>query len=197
MLGNKIAEKLDNKLIKPLESLAASTLDLSNHVIIAGFGEIGAMAAKVLDFENINYVIIDANETLIQDAIESGFPALQGDVSQLEALKSLGAASASVIILTIKNDITIKKATRIVSLHFPNIKIIVRSPNLVDANNLYQAGADIIIPENYENGLQIGGAALRTLGISEYEIARIKGQFRAGNYTVAKQRDEDAIIERS
>jgi CPA2 family monovalent cation:H+ antiporter-2 len=172
-------------------------LDLSNHVIIAGFGEIGAMAAKVLDFENINYVIIDANEKLVQDAIDSGFPALQGDVSQLDALKSLGAARASVIILTIKNDITIKKSTSVISLHFPNIKIIVRSPNLADANNLYKAGADIIIPENYENGLQISGAALRILGISEYEIARIKGQFRSGNYTVAKQRDEDAIIERS
>ena len=192
-----LVSETDNKLIKPLDSLASNTLDLSNHVIIAGFSEIGAMAARILDFENMNYVIVDANEKLINDAVDSGFAAFQGDISQLDALNSLGAARASIVILTIKNDITIKKATRIISSNFPNIKIIVRAPNMVGANDLYQLGADIIIPENYENGLQIGGAALRCLGISEYEIARIKGQFRAGNYTAAKQRDEDAIIESS
>jgi CPA2 family monovalent cation:H+ antiporter-2 len=73
----------------------------------------------------------------------------------------------------------------------------VRSENLSQAHSLYQAGANIIIPENYENGLQIGGTALKCLGVSEYEITRIKGQFRAGNYTITKQKDEDTIIEQS
>jgi CPA2 family monovalent cation:H+ antiporter-2 len=198
IMGSKIAEKLDSKEgADPLDSLSSNTIDLSNHVIIAGFSESGAMAAKLLDFESINYVMIDVNEDLVAEAIESGLPAFQGDVSQLETLQSLGAGRASIVILTINNEITIKKATRVISENFPNITIIVRADNLSQAHSLYQAGANIIIPENYENGLQIGGAALKCLGVSEYEITRIKGQFRAGNYTIAKQRDEDTIIEQS
>ena len=43
-------------------------------------------------------------------------------------------------------------------------------------------------------GLQLGGAVLKALGIGEYEIARVKAQFRAGNYVVAAQ-DEDIADE--
>jgi CPA2 family monovalent cation:H+ antiporter-2 len=197
ILGNKIAEHLDSKIKKPLDTLALNTSDLTNHVIIAGFSETGEMVAKLLEFENVNYVVIDVNDEVIDEAAKSGFPAFKGDISQLATLSSLGASRASIVIITINNDITIKKATKVISNNFPNLIIIVRAPNLTQANNLYQAGANIIIPENYENGLQIGGAALRCLGVSDYEIARIKSQFRAGNYTIAKENDEDSIIEQS
>jgi len=38
-------------------------------------------------------------------------------------------------------------------------------------------------------GLQLGSAVLKSIGISEYEINRVKTQFRSGNYVVVKQDD--------
>jgi CPA2 family monovalent cation:H+ antiporter-2 len=191
IIGNKIADHLDSKNIKPLEVLSINTDDLTNHVIIGGFGEIGQMIAKLLEFENINYVIIDINDEVVKEGNEAGFPIFKGDISQLDTLNSLGASRASIAILTINNDITIKKATRIISNNFSKITVIVRAPNLSQAHGLYQSGANIIIPENYENGLQMGGAALKCLGVSDYEINRIKSQFRAGSYNIVKDGDED------
>ncbi len=195
IIGSKIADRLDSKnvskSIKPLEVLSVNTDDLTNHVIIGGFGEIGQMIAKLLEFENINYVIIDINDQAVKEGNESGFPIFKGDISQLDTLNSLGASRASIAILTINNDITIKKATRMISSNFSKITIIVRAANLLQSHGLYQSGANIIIPENYENGLQMGGAALKCLGVSDYEITRIKSQFRAGNYNIAKDNDED------
>jgi CPA2 family monovalent cation:H+ antiporter-2 len=197
IIGSKIAEKLDSKAARMIDSLASSTSDLAGHVIIAGYNQTGQMVAKMLEFENINYIILDVNEELIAEAEESGLSAFQGDVSQLDILNSIGAARASIVILTIKNDITIKKATRVIATNFPDLAIIVRAPDLADANALYQIGANIIVPENYENGLYIGGLALKQLGVSDYEIIRMKGQFRAGNYNIAKERDEDDGVEES
>ena len=52
----------------------------------------------------------------------------------------------------------------------------------------------MIIPEDYETGLQLGGAVLKSVGISEQEINRIKAQFRLGNYVMAKR--EDNLLEK-
>jgi len=48
------------------------------------------------------------------------------------------------------------------------------------------------VPETYETGLQLGGAVLKSIGVSEFEVSRIKNQFRAGNYIrLPKQEDEE------
>jgi CPA2 family monovalent cation:H+ antiporter-2 len=194
IVGNKIADHLDSKIKKPLDLLSSNTKDLTNHVIVVGFSEVGKMVCKLLEFEGINYVGIDINDEIVQESEDLGFPVFKGDVSQLLTLDSVGAERASVIILTIRNDITLKKATRVISANFPKLTIIIRAPNLENANTLYQAGADVIIPENYETGLQIGGAALKCFGVSDYEIARVKAQFRAGNYTIEKESNEDEVF---
>ena len=86
LLGNKLAEKFDFKTVKPLDSLAASTVDLTNHVIIAGFNESGLMAARLLEYESIGYIILDADEDAVKRAADMGLPAFLGDVSQLTTL---------------------------------------------------------------------------------------------------------------
>ncbi len=89
---------------------------------------------------------------------------------------------------------TIKKALKVISANFPEIAIIVRAHDLRNSAELYELGATIIVPEDYETGLQLGGAVLKSVGISEYEISRIKNQFRAGSYVMAKY-DEDIVDE--
>ena len=53
----------------------------------------------------------------------------------------------------------------------------------------------IILPQDYEIGLQIGANALRSVGISDNEITRIKKQFRLGNYVVMNQAKGDLLNE--
>jgi CPA2 family monovalent cation:H+ antiporter-2 len=70
------------------------------------------------------------------------------------------------------------------------LTVIVRAKDLSTSLQLYQAGAKVIVPETYETGLQLGGAVLKSVGISEFEVSRIKNQFRAGNYVLAKEQEE-------
>jgi response regulator RpfG family c-di-GMP phosphodiesterase len=68
--------------------------------------------AKLLEFENINYVIIDINDEVVKEGNEAGFPIFKGDISQLDTLNSLGASRASIAILTINNDIKCKMQSK-------------------------------------------------------------------------------------
>ena len=76
-----------------------------------------------------------------------------------------------------------KKATA------PAATAIAAMPAINGKFDFFAAGATVIIPEDYETGLQLGGAALKTIGINENHINSIKAQFRLGNYLAIKQED--------
>jgi CPA2 family monovalent cation:H+ antiporter-2 len=92
------------------------------------------------------------------------------------------------------NEVTIKKSLKSICNNFSDRNIIVRLKSLKKAHEFYEAGATMIVPEDYETGLQLGGATLKSVGVSEHEINRIKEQFRSGNYLIAK-RDYDTSEE--
>ncbi|AAL03790.1 glutathione-regulated potassium-efflux system protein kefB [Rickettsia conorii str. Malish 7] len=193
-LGQKIAEKVDKGLGKtPTQMIELGARDLTNHIIIAGLGNTGKMVARVLEAEGISYVILDLDDDRVKEELSNGLPVFKGDVSQADTLKALGTERAFAIILTMNNQVTIKKSLKTISGNYQDIPVVVKLKNLKNAREFYDLGATTIIPESYETGLQIGGTVLKNIGISEQEINRIKVQFRLGNYIIAKK--EDALSE--
>ncbi|EER21092.1 MULTISPECIES: monovalent cation:proton antiporter-2 (CPA2) family protein [spotted fever group] len=193
-LGKKIAEKVDKGLGKtPTQMIELGARDLTNHIIIAGLGNTGKMVARVLEAEGISYVILDLDDDRVKEELSNGLPVFKGDVSQADTLKALGTERAFAIILTMNNQVTIKKSLKTISSNYQDIPVVVKLKNLKNAREFYDLGATTIIPESYETGLQIGGIVLKNIGISEQEINRIKVQFRLGNYIIAKK--EDALSE--
>lgn len=193
-LGQKIAEKVDKGLGKtPTQMIELGARDLTNHIIIAGLGNTGKMVARVLEAEGISYVILDLDDDRVKEELSNGLPVFKGDVSQADTLKALGTERAFAIILTMNNQVTIKKSLKTISSNYQDIPVVVKLKNLKNVREFYDLGATTIIPESYETGLQIGGTVLKNIGISEQEINRIKVQFRLGNYIIAKK--EDALSE--
>jgi CPA2 family monovalent cation:H+ antiporter-2 len=70
---------------------------------------------------------------------------------------------------------------------YEKIPIVVRYHDLSREKELLENGANIVVPETYETGLQLGGAVLKEIGVSEYEVSRLKNKFRAGNYIYSKE----------
>jgi len=193
-IGQKFAENIERGLGRtPNQIIEYGARDLAGHVIIAGFGNVGRITAKVLEAEGINYIAVDANDDVVREAVSNGLPVFKGDASHIDTLIALGASRATSVVLTINNEITIKKISKVIGSKFDNLELIVRAKNFKNSTDLYSMGIDTIIPQDCELGLQLGSAVLKSVGIGEYEINRIKGQFRNGNYVIVKQ--EDALVE--
>lgn len=196
LVGRFIYDKIEKNLDgTPEQIIERGARDLTNHIIIVGFGKIGRMVAKVLEAEGVNYIALDVdNEVVNRETIE-GMTVFKGDPSQLSTLEAVGASRAAALVVTINNNITVKKMTALASTHFSNLEIIVRTRDLKNSNELYNLGVHIILPQDYEIGLQIGANALRSVGISDNEITRIKKQFRLGNYVVMSPAKGDLLNE--
>ncbi len=194
-LGQKFAEKIEKGLGKtPNQIIEFGTRDLTNHVIIGGFGRVGRMVARVLAAKGINYVAIDISDEIVKEEVGNGLPVFKGDSSQIATLNALGADRATTIVLTINNEITIKKISKVVNTRYDHLQVIVRLKDLKNSSEIYNLGVNTIIPQDCETALLLGGAVLKSVGVNEYEINNVKSQFRAGNYVVAKQ--DDTLLEK-
>lgn len=193
-LGSWIAKKLDKKTrIKP-NDIYKEISDLNKHVVVVGLGRVGSMVVRLLEAEKINYIAIDIDSEHVSTERCRGTPVYLGDASNTQMLDTIAIERASSVILTLSNETSLKKICKTISKLHPNLPIIVRAKDLAKSSEFYSVGAKIIVPETYETGLQLGGAVLKAVGISEFEVSRIKNQFRAGNY-LKLPKDLDDVYE--
>ena len=186
-IGDKISDKLEDKTPLDIKNAVQETVDLENHVIIAGFGRMGKTIGKLLSTEKVNYIALDTDPKNVYNGHLKGFPVYYGDASRMEVLHSVGISRSTAVIITTNNRFTAKKAVETIKEAYPDLPVIVRSKDLDHLKEIEEAGATVVIPETFETSLQLGAATLKLLGVSEHEIERVIRHFRSGDYAIAKE----------
>ena len=131
MSGQKFAERIEKGLGRtPAQIIEYGARDLANHVIIAGFGKVGKMVARVLEVEGINYIALDVNGEVVTEEITNGLPVFVGDASQISNLQAVGADRALTIVLTMNNTVTIRKTAKAIRTNFADLDVVVRLKDL-------------------------------------------------------------------
>jgi len=187
ILGSKLQDVLDNGSSSDQLQEVKGISDLSEHVILAGFGRVGRVVAYMLEQEQISYVAVDSNAALAKQAREDGFPVYHGDLADLDTLNAVGAKRAAAIILSMSDKISLRKAVRFIYSEYESLPIVTRSEDLRHSKNLKKMGAAMTVPTTIETGLQLGGIALKNLGIVEHAILSIKEKVRKNNYNLIEE----------
>ncbi len=192
-LGKKIAFALEKYSISRPENMIEETLDLSHHVIISGYGRVGHTVGRLLEVENIPYVAIDMDSFLVARERKSGAPVYYGDTARVHVLNALGIARARAVIIT-HSDTRVALQT-IASIREINrdLPIVARAKNIEKVLKLETAGANLAVAEMFETSLQLGGALLKLLGTTDYEISRIIDVFRAEDYAMTRESEKEQV----
>jgi len=190
-MGSRIASALEKK--KPVDPkyMLEETLDLSRHVIICGYGRVGHTVSNLLENENISYVAIDMDSYMVSRERKGGVPVYYGDSARAHVLNALGIKRAKAVIIT-HNDtrVALQTITTIRDLN-TDIPIIARAKNLDQVQKLERAGANLAVAEMFEVSLQMGGALLKSIGVSDHEITRIIDIFRAEDYALTRTAENE------
>ena len=171
--GRKLSVRFAPK-INP-DSPIQEFIDLSahtGHVVIAGFGRVGNVVARILSEEAVEMVALDSNLRNIKTARDAGIRAYLGDASRPEMLESVGLDGARAFIITVDNPAIVEAMVRSVRKTRPDIFIMARAHDQSHAAVLEAAGANYVVPEVVETGLQLAGQALRRSYGYEYETVR-------------------------
>jgi len=183
-LGELLDEEPNKNNLSAETSLSAEVHDMENHVILIGFGRSGQSVAQVLSEESQQYVALDINKDLIIQKRSQGFPVYFGNPTKPEVFSAAKPDTASSVIITINNDISIKKMILLISENFPNLTIITRAEDAHIGKIYHSLGAHLVIPEKQELGVSLGVSALSVAGVSfsaaKLIAERLRKSFRSG-----------------
>ena len=148
---------------------------LSNHIIICGFGRVGKWVGRVLTAMNIPFVVIDYNQDVIGSLQKQNTPVIYGDSAEQNILDQANLKNARAIVVTIPDRLTQEEVISYAQTVAPNASIFARAHNDNDAKILARFNIERIIQPEFEGAVTIVKEILRTQGKSLKEIKeRIK-----------------------
>ncbi len=77
--------------------------DKKDHIIICGYSRVGRYVEEHLRMYGYDYIVVDNNPKLVQEALDNGLEAYLGDMSKTAILEALHVKDAAAIIITLEN----------------------------------------------------------------------------------------------
>jgi glutathione-regulated potassium-efflux system ancillary protein KefC len=156
-------------------------------IIIAGFGRYGQIIGRMLLAQGIPATVLDHDAEMIEVIRAFGYKVFYGDATRLDLLRTAGAASARILVLSVDD---VEQSLRIVDLvqeHFPQLQIVARARDVNHWNALRDRGVMNVERELFESSLRSGRTVLELLGQSPHEARQAAMQFRRHNLALFEQ----------
>lgn len=112
-----------------------------SRVVIVGSGRVGRATAEALDERKIAWVTIELVASRVRDPAR----AIIGDAAQFDVIVASGMRESSTVIITTHDDDLNIFLTILYRRLRPNIQIICRCTNELNAATLHRAGADLVL----------------------------------------------------
>lgn len=158
-----------------------------NEVIIAGFGRVGQIVARLLRVADKPFTALEIDSSQVDVVRRYGNTVHYGDASRLDILRAAGAEHARIFVLAIDDIEASMRTAEAVVREFPHLKIIARARNRRHAYNLMDLGIEHIFRETLQSSLAMSETVLGSLGLSDTDTKRLTSSFR--------ERDERLLLE--
>nr|WP_321351944.1 cation:proton antiporter [uncultured Methanoregula sp.] len=171
--------------------------ELSDHIIIAGYGITGKSVARAAAVAGIPYMVIELNPEIIQKERSTFRPHFMfGDAVQEEVLEHAGIHRARTLVIVVSEEEAIPRIIHTARKLAPDIHILARTRHVRQARYLLDLGADEIISEEFEASLEIFSRALKRYEIPEEEIGYIIRRVKTlGTTMFSKSANGEAELE--
>lgn len=155
---------------------------MTNHMVIIGYGINGRNVAKAAKFADIPHAIIELNPDTVKDEQAKGEIIYYGDATQDAVLHQADIDTATVLVVTLPHTGDVKRITDNARSLNPNLHIIIRTRYVGEMKQFYDLGADEVIPEEFETSIEIFSRVLAKYLIPHSEIERMVARVRADGY---------------
>ncbi|MFC5441133.1 monovalent cation:proton antiporter-2 (CPA2) family protein [Rhodanobacter ginsenosidimutans] len=185
---------------KPSREFDAIDTD-TPRVIIAGFGRMGQIIARVLRAQGIPFVALEHSAEQVDVSRRFGTINLFfGDPARPELLRAAQAEKAEVFVLATDDPEANLRTARLVKRQYPHLKIIARARNRQHVFRLMDMGVDEPIRETFHSSLKMTLKTLEALGLThEFAVDRVE-RFRRYDEDLLKKQalvydDETKLIQ--
>ena len=182
-----LTEKLTDRVTKDPEPEYDQMAVQDNDIIIAGFGRVGQIVARLLRIADRSFTALEIDSSQVDVVRRYGNKVYYGDASKVDLLRAAGAEHAKFFVLAIDDIEASVKTAETVSRHFPHLTIIARSRNRRHEYKLMDLGVSHIFRETFLSSIALSERLLLELGLGNDKVRHISDVFQ--------ERDRDLMIE--
>ncbi len=179
LLVASLGRLLGSKAKKPTR--AYDTIDThAPRVIIAGYGRMGQIIARVLRAQGIPFVALDHSVEQLDLVQRFGnvTDIFYGDPARPELLRAAQADKAEVFVLASDDPESSLRVARVVRRQYPHLKIIARARNRQHVWRLMDLGVEEPVRETLYSSLKMTRKALEALGLTPEQATDRVERFR-------------------
>lgn len=158
------------------------------HIILAGFGRVGARIGAILNAAGVPYIAIDLSQQRVKAARAQGFAVFYGDASNVKVLQAAGAAKARMIVIALDNPDHFDRMLPLLRQYYPNIPIHARAKDRQHCASLIRQGASTVVSETLETSLRLSEEILLGCEIEQDDIDKVVEAFRDDYYSDVVQK---------
>jgi monovalent cation:H+ antiporter-2, CPA2 family len=127
--------------------------ELTNHVVLIGYGRLGKLIEQHLQKEGLEYIIVESDVKLVKNAQKIGLPIVFGNASQKSILESAQIKNASTVIISVGTSTKLFHICNTVNHLSPDAKTIVKVNNYEDETLLAELKLTHVIVETEKTAL--------------------------------------------
>jgi monovalent cation:proton antiporter-2 (CPA2) family protein len=173
LIDERLAPKV--KLARTFDEMP----DNDGHVVIAGFGRVGQIVARILSAKRIPVTALDSNPEQVDFVRKFGAQIFYGDASRPEILEAAQTGKARAFVLAIDDIEASLRTARVVRRNYPDVPIYARARTRRHVHQLMDEGIKIIRRETFLASVDLTREVLRGLGLPEREVRFTVDTFQA------------------
>ncbi|HRE15730.1 MAG TPA: monovalent cation:proton antiporter-2 (CPA2) family protein [Rhodocyclaceae bacterium] len=185
MLSAPLLFLLEDKLLaprldeQPTQKPFDHVEDPHRAVLIAGFGRVGQVVARLLALKRITFTVLDASPTQVDYVRQFGATAYFGDASRLDVLEAAGIAHAKLFVLAIDDVEASLKTAALVRRHYPELPIYARARNRFHAYKLLDLEVRLLVRETWHGSVALAEQVLLGMALPKDEVDTAIARFMA------------------
>ena len=149
-----------------------------SQVILAGFGRMGQIVARVLRLRKIPFTALDKSFEQVDFVRKFGGKVYFGDASRLDLLRAAHADQAKIFVLAVDDVESSLRIAEMVHRHYPHLKIYARARNRQHVYKLREIGVHYVVREQFYSSLEMARELLIDFGSTADEAKTLMTRFR-------------------
>lgn len=168
--------------------------EIQNHIVLIGKDSRSLNLSRMASRMKLPYVSIVFDPAAVRQRQQKGEMVIYGDAMNEPILKKAHIETAEIVVISIGETITalgiIEKARKMNKHAY----IVVRSKYVSNIEDFYQAGANQVIPEEFETAIDLFELVLKKLLIPKGEIEAAISRIRDDNYGIFREKEDNNTI---
>ncbi len=178
--------------LKPLRPEEQHTF--KDHTIIIGYGISGRHLAHAAREAKIPYLILEMNAETVKKEKLRGEPIHFGDAMHESVLHHARIAEAKAIAVVINDPVAVGHIVEVARKLNPHIYIIVRIRYLNEMKEMYDRGADDVIPDEFGSSLEVFTRVLKKYEIPNEHVQEIISDIRVEGYQMYRLLNDELTL---